>query len=190
MGLRLFADRAFQCKARVARLSSYVRDVFPRTFGHCPFGRFRATTRRAILFGRNWQSGLTSSTCWGITEEERRRHSMQSLQYIRAHARKIGPFRWILLLWIGFVYLWGVLWGGGMSEQITPHALILFTLLMLLHFSLYGVSSFTRAFPAVSTSLLCHPGTADCAHQSCRASFHRDAGPLSRAGRRNSQPAP
>jgi NarL family two-component system sensor histidine kinase YdfH len=70
---------------------------------------------------------------------------MQSLQYIRAHARKIGPFRWILLLWIGFVYLWGVLWGGGMSEQITPHALILFTLLMLLHFSLYGVSSFTRA---------------------------------------------
>jgi NarL family two-component system sensor histidine kinase YdfH len=32
-----------------------------------------------------------------------------------------------------------------MSEQITPHALFLFTLLMLLHFSLYGVSSFTRA---------------------------------------------
>jgi hypothetical protein len=32
-----------------------------------------------------------------------------------------------------------------MSEQITSHALILFTLLMLLHFSLYGVSSFTRA---------------------------------------------
>ncbi len=32
-----------------------------------------------------------------------------------------------------------------MSEQITPHALFLFTLLMLLQFSLYGVSSFTRA---------------------------------------------
>src|SRR6266566_1169903 len=62
---------------------------------------------------------------------------MRSLQHIREHVRKISPFRWLLLLWIGFVYLWGVLWGGGMSEQITPHALILFTLLMLLHFSLY-----------------------------------------------------
>ena len=68
---------------------------------------------------------------------------MQSLQYIRAHVRKISPFRWLLLLWIGFVYLWGVMWGGGMSEQITPRGLILFTLLMLLHFSLYAVSGFT-----------------------------------------------
>src|SRR5258708_32274894 len=121
MGLRLLAACAFQCKACVARLSSSVGDAFPRTFGHCPFGRFRATTRRAILFRRNWQSGLTASTCWGITEEERRIHPMQSLQYIQAHVRKISPFRWILLLWIGFVYLWGVLWAGGMSEQITPH---------------------------------------------------------------------
>ncbi len=71
--------------------------------------------------------------------------TMRSMQYIREHMRKIGPFRWILLLWIGFVYLWGVLWGGGMGEQITPHALILFTFLMLLHAGLYGVSSFTRA---------------------------------------------
>ncbi len=69
--------------------------------------------------------------------------TMRSLQHIREHVRKISLFRWLLLLWIGFVYLWGVLWGGGMSEQITPHALILFTLLMLLHFSLYAVSSFT-----------------------------------------------
>jgi hypothetical protein len=36
----------------VARLSSSVGDVFPRTFGRCPFGRFRATTRRAILCGQ------------------------------------------------------------------------------------------------------------------------------------------
>ena len=67
---------------------------------------------------------------------------MQSLQYIREHVRKISPFRWLLLLWIGFVYLWGVLWRGGMSEQITPHAFFLFTLLLLLHFSLYVISSF------------------------------------------------
>src|SRR5258708_2824476 len=70
---------------------------------------------------------------------------LRPIQHLREHVRKISPFRWLLLLWIGFVYLWGVLWGGGMSEQITPHALFLFTLLMLLQFSLYGVSSFTRA---------------------------------------------
>src|SRR5258708_35085101 len=70
---------------------------------------------------------------------------LRPIQHLREHVRKISPFRWLLLLWIGFVYLCGVLWGGGMSEQITPHALFLFTLLMLLHFSLYGVSSFTRA---------------------------------------------
>ncbi|BCL78824.1 sensor histidine kinase YdfH [Ktedonobacteria bacterium brp13] len=67
---------------------------------------------------------------------------MQSLQHLQAHVRKISPFRWILLLWIGFIYLWGVLWGGVMSEQITPQVFLLFTLLMLLHFSLYGISSF------------------------------------------------
>lgn len=67
---------------------------------------------------------------------------MQSLQHIREHARKISLFRWILLLWISFVYLWGILWGGGMGEQITLSALILFTLLMLLHATLYGVSGF------------------------------------------------
>src|SRR5260370_4893727 len=70
---------------------------------------------------------------------------LRPIQHLREHMRKIGPFRWILLLWIGFVDLGGVLWGGGMGEQIIPHALILFTLLMLLHVSLYGVSSFTRA---------------------------------------------
>ena len=71
--------------------------------------------------------------------------TMHSIEHIRELVWKISPFRWILLLWIGFVYLWGVLWGGGTSEQITPQGLILFTLLMLLHVSLYGVSSFTRA---------------------------------------------
>lgn len=67
---------------------------------------------------------------------------MQSLQHLRKHARKISFFRWILLLWISLVYLWGILWGGDMGEQITLPALILFTLLMLLHASLYGVSGF------------------------------------------------
>ena len=93
---------------------------------------------------------------------------MQSLQYIREHVRKISPFRWLLLLWIGFVYLWGVLWRGGMSEQITPHALILFTLLMLLHIGLYGVSSFTLSpsgrfrllYFAIQALLIVRPSTA------------------------------
>ena len=68
--------------------------------------------------------------------------TMRLIQHIREHVLKISPFRWILLLWIGFVYLWEVLWGGVMSEQITSQGLVLFTLLMLLHFSLYGLSSF------------------------------------------------
>src|SRR5437660_9294712 len=129
------------------RLSSSVWDIFSRTFGHGPFGHFRAITRHVILFGHNQQSKHSVGDRSGeITEEESRRHPMQSLQHLREHARKISLFRWVLLLWISFVYLWGILWGGGMGEQITLPALILFTLLMLPHISLYGASGFWPTF--------------------------------------------
>ncbi len=70
---------------------------------------------------------------------------MPCIQSIQARMRKVNPFQGLLLLWIGFVYLWGVLWGGEISEPIIPHVFFLFTLLMLLHFSLYGISSFRSA---------------------------------------------
>lgn len=73
---------------------------------------------------------------------------MQALQHLQAYMRKISPFRWFLLLWIGLVYLWAVLWGGVLSEQISPQVLLLFTLLMLLHFSLYGINSLRSATTA------------------------------------------
>src|SRR5579862_8296977 len=70
---------------------------------------------------------------------------MPLIQYIQAYMRKISPFRRLLLLWIGFVYLWGIRLGGAMEEQIASQAIFLFTLLMLLHFCLYGISSFLSA---------------------------------------------
>ena len=80
--------------------------------------------------------------------------TMRSLQHIRAHVRKISPFRWLLLLWIGFVYLWG----GGMSEQITPRALILFTLLTGVLYPL-AITGIAQAFPSqASGSLIMRDG--------------------------------
>jgi len=73
-------------------------------------------------------------------------HSMQKTQQFLRHThqslQKVSPSRWVLLPWIGFIYLWGILWGGVIKEQIGPHVVLLFTFLMLLHFSLYGVNSF------------------------------------------------
>ncbi len=56
--------------------------------------------------------------------------------------QKTSLFRWILFLWIGLVYLWGIQLGGVVREQISSDRIFLFTLLMLLHFSLYGISPF------------------------------------------------
>jgi NarL family two-component system sensor histidine kinase YdfH len=73
-------------------------------------------------------------------------HSMQKtqqfLRHIQQSFQKVSPSRWVLLAWIGFIYLWGILWGGGIKEQIGPPVVLLFTVLMVLHFSLYGVNSF------------------------------------------------
>jgi NarL family two-component system sensor histidine kinase YdfH len=63
------------------------------------------------------------------------------MQYLRQYVQKISLVRWILLLWIGVVYLWGIRWGGIIKEQVTPGSVLLFTLLMLLHVNLYGISS-------------------------------------------------
>lgn len=46
-----------------------------------------------------------------------------------------------MLLWIVLVYLWGVQWASMIREQVKPDVLFLFTVLMLLHFSLYIGSS-------------------------------------------------
>jgi NarL family two-component system sensor histidine kinase YdfH len=50
-----------------------------------------------------------------------------------------------LLLGIALIYLWGAFAGGALNEQVAPGALLLFTLLMLLHFSLYAVGSSAAA---------------------------------------------
>jgi NarL family two-component system sensor histidine kinase YdfH len=50
-----------------------------------------------------------------------------------------------LLLGIALIYLWGSFAGGVLSEQVAPGALLLFTLLMLLHFSLYAVGGSAAA---------------------------------------------
>lgn len=73
---------------------------------------------------------------------------MQLLHHLHAHLRNMHPFRWLLLLWIGLIYLWGTFWGGILSEQIAPSRFLLFTLLMLLHCSLYGINS-SRAADSV-----------------------------------------
>src|SRR2546421_2229410 len=177
----------------MARLSSSVRDVFARPFGHCPFGRFRATTRRAILCGRNWQNGLTASICWGNHRgrEEETSHAISpdyALSTTHTSTRVEDQSFSVALAPVDRLCLPV----GRRNERTNhpscahpvhdPHAAALQPVCceQLHAFTLW----------AVSTSLRCHPGTADCAHQSRRASFHRDAGPLSRAGRRNSQPAP
>jgi NarL family two-component system sensor histidine kinase YdfH len=123
-------------------LSSSVREIFPRTFGHGPFGHFHAIIRHAILVQQNWQQPSTGGR---IIQEESRRYLMQAFHYLHTQARKLSPFRWLLLLWIGLVYVWAVFWGGALSEQIAPDAVVLFTFLMLLHISLYGISSVRSA---------------------------------------------
>lgn len=65
---------------------------------------------------------------------------MQFHHHLHAHLRNMSPFRWLLLLWIGLIYLWGAFWGGALNEQIAPSRFLLFTLLMVLHGSLYGIS--------------------------------------------------
>ncbi len=78
---------------------------------------------------------------------------MQSLHSLYAHVRNMSPLRWLLLLWIGLIYLWAVFWGGVLSEQIAPGVVWLFTFLMLLHLSLYGISS-TQATTSTWVRLL------------------------------------
>ncbi|GHO64073.1 sensor histidine kinase YdfH [Ktedonobacter sp. SOSP1-52] len=65
---------------------------------------------------------------------------MQLLHHLHAHLRNLRPFRWLLLLWIGLIYVWGVFGEGILSEQTVPGRFLLFTLLMLLHWSLYGIN--------------------------------------------------
>jgi NarL family two-component system sensor histidine kinase YdfH len=67
------------------------------------------------------------------------------MQHIQRSLQGVNPFRWTLLLWVGLVYLWGIQWGGVTEERVNPHAVFLFTLFMLLHFSLYGVGTFLPA---------------------------------------------
>jgi hypothetical protein len=71
--------------------------------------------------------------------------SVHLIERLRTRAQGISPFRWLLLLWIGCVYLWGILWGGVFKEQITSRAIFLFTLLILLHLILYGIGGFWPA---------------------------------------------
>ena len=59
----------------------------------------------------------------------------------------MSPFRWLLLLSVGLIYVWGAFWGGVLSEQIAAGGLVLFTLLMLLHFGLYAITSYRAADP-------------------------------------------
>jgi NarL family two-component system sensor histidine kinase YdfH len=64
------------------------------------------------------------------------------MQQIQQSLQKISLFRWLLFLWIGLIYLWAIRWGGVIKDQIASSDLFLFTLLMLLHLGLYGVSNF------------------------------------------------
>src|SRR5581483_5756940 len=67
------------------------------------------------------------------------------MQHIQHYSQKLGLLRWILFLWIGFVYLWATWWGGVIGEQVNIKNVLPFTLLMLLHLSLYVVSIFLPA---------------------------------------------
>src|SRR6266516_5693369 len=184
--VRLLADREFQYKARVARLSSSVGDVFPRPFGHCPFGRFRATVRRAILFGRNWQNGLTASICWG---NHRGRYALST-----THTRTCAEDQSFSVALAPVDRL--CLPVGSPLErrnERTNHPSCILPVHTPAAAALQPVCDqqfLVNPFSLVSLLLLCHPSTPDRPHQSRFASFHPDAGPLSRAGRRNSQPAP
>jgi NarL family two-component system sensor histidine kinase YdfH len=64
------------------------------------------------------------------------------MQHIQRSLQKISLFRWVVFLWIGLAYLWGVQWANVMQERVHASHVLPFTLIMLLYFSVYSASVF------------------------------------------------